>query len=100
MQLMTVGCSPYFVATSTPSWTCVPSCSCVSTLPMSCSSAPRFASWTSSFSSEEHTSELQSHSDLRCRLLLQKKTKFVHMSDDQASRVTPYPRRTPGLPPP
>src|SRR2546427_523117 len=41
MQLMTVGCSPYFVATSTPSSTCVPSCSCVSTLPMSCNSAPR-----------------------------------------------------------
>src|SRR6185437_319914 len=51
MQLMTVGCSPCLVATSTPSWTCVPSCSCVSTLPMSCSNAPRFASWTSSFSS-------------------------------------------------
>src|SRR5437588_7447532 len=27
--------------------------------------------------SEEHTSELQSHSDLVCRLLLEKKKKFV-----------------------
>src|SRR5260221_5169560 len=37
--------------------------------------------------SEEHTSELQSHSDLVCRLLLEKKKKkhapqqFVHMKD-------------------
>src|SRR5260221_8481645 len=28
--------------------------------------------------SEEHTSELQSHSDLVCRLLLEKKKKFVN----------------------
>src|SRR5436190_4574828 len=28
--------------------------------------------------SEEHTSELQSHSDLVCRLLLEKKKKIVH----------------------
>src|SRR5260221_3849671 len=28
--------------------------------------------------SEEHTSELQSHSDLVCRLLLEKKTKASH----------------------
>src|SRR5438034_8600775 len=27
--------------------------------------------------SEEHTSELQSHSDLVCRLLLEKKNKFI-----------------------
>src|SRR5438105_5978982 len=94
MQLMTVGCSPYFVATSTPSSTCVPSCSCVSTLPMSCSSAPRFASWTSSlnsaamipasqatsfecsrrfcpYRSEEHKSELQSTLELVWRLVLE-----------------------------
>src|SRR5438034_3408456 len=32
--------------------------------------APR---WSKSFRSEEHTSELQSHSDLVCRLLLEKK---------------------------
>ena len=44
MQLMTVAFSPYLVATSTPSCTCVPSFSWVSTLPMSCSSAPRLAS--------------------------------------------------------
>src|SRR5260221_10690635 len=29
--------------------------------------------------SEEHTSELQSHSDLVCRLLLEKKKKLKHM---------------------
>src|SRR5438034_7288364 len=32
----------------------------------------------SSFRSEEHTSELQSHSDLVCRLLLEKKKKYRH----------------------
>src|SRR5438034_4785526 len=30
------------------------------------------------FRSEEHTSELQSHSDLVCRLLLEKKKKNIH----------------------
>src|SRR5438132_4875099 len=37
--------------------------------------------------SEEHTSELQSHSDLVCRLLLEKKKKNMHdVSDQQAGR--------------
>src|SRR5260221_8154637 len=31
-------------------------------------------SWAATMRSEEHTSELQSHSDLVCRLLLEKKT--------------------------
>src|SRR5438034_5365954 len=31
--------------------------------------------------SEEHTSELQSHSDLVCRLLLEKKNKHTHKND-------------------
>src|SRR5260221_5294005 len=33
--------------------------------------------------SEEHTSELQSHSDLVCRLLLEKKTNDVHSDSDR-----------------
>src|SRR5260221_1795061 len=33
------------------------------------------AAWTPAPRSEEHTSELQSHSDLVCRLLLEKKKK-------------------------
>src|SRR5438034_4694054 len=33
--------------------------------------------------SEEHTSELQSHSDLVCRLLLEKKKKITHGSRDK-----------------
>src|SRR5437588_8590726 len=33
------------------------------------------APWTNWWRSEEHTSELQSHSDLVCRLLLEKKNK-------------------------
>src|SRR5438034_11322551 len=40
------------------------------------------ANWTAGFMpaayrSEEHTSELQSHSDLVCRLLLEKKKKYI-----------------------
>src|SRR5436190_15476474 len=38
--------------------------------------------------SEEHTSELQSHSDLVCRLLLEKKKKFanhLHLDDFEMS---------------
>src|SRR5260221_7071029 len=37
--------------------------------------------------SEEHTSELQSHSDLVCRLLLEKKKKHLHQREhDSANR--------------
>src|SRR5260221_10598782 len=36
--------------------------------------------------SEEHTSELQSHSDLVCRLLLEKKKKHHHNPRDLKSR--------------
>src|SRR5438034_8177596 len=39
-------------------------------------------SYTKEFRSEEHTSELQSHSDLVCRLLLEKKNKKL----EQVSR--------------
>src|SRR5436190_9512820 len=39
--------------------------------------------------SEEHTSELQSHSDLVCRLLLEKKKKKTH---NTTSRQTRTPR--------
>src|SRR5260221_10400043 len=38
-------------------------------------SAPRFDAAAVELRSEEHTSELQSHSDLVCRLLLEKKKK-------------------------
>src|SRR5260221_5228626 len=39
--------------------------------------------------SEEHTSELQSHSDLVCRLLLEKKN---HSSTNRLSTTRPYSR--------
>src|SRR5260221_7825757 len=39
----------------------------------SCEEGETRSSCTLSFRSEEHTSELQSHSDLVCRLLLEKK---------------------------
>src|SRR5438034_3741330 len=41
-------------------------------------SFPSKARAPSPFRSEEHTSELQSHSDLVCRLLLEKKKKKTH----------------------
>src|SRR5438034_6035897 len=40
--------------------------------------------------SEEHTSELQSHSDLVCRLLLEKKKKNTHRNTSQ--NETSYPK--------
>src|SRR5260221_5172196 len=40
--------------------------------------------------SEEHTSELQSHSDLVCRLLLEQKNREVPLrADDQGARPRP-----------
>src|SRR5260221_5903881 len=38
--------------------------------------------------SEEHTSELQSHSDLVCRLLLEKKKKTTVQSDEDSTHVS------------
>src|SRR5438132_7309771 len=43
--------------------------------------------------SEEHTSELQSHSDLVCRLLLEKKKKSHHTTICRPSWPTPASRR-------
>src|SRR5260221_5069939 len=42
--------------------------------------------------SEEHTSELQSHSDLVCRLLLEKKKKRKHTQGRQVSTTQMYGR--------
>src|SRR5260221_4744028 len=44
--------------------------------------------------SEEHTSELQSHSDLVCRLLLEKKTRVLVMTD---RRFAPCPLELPNV---
>src|SRR5260221_1488502 len=47
------------------------------------------------FRSEEHTSELQSHSDLVCRLLLEKKKQIDYTRDTllrQVVRALPYLR--------
>src|SRR5260221_1338540 len=41
--------------------------------------------FTITFRSEEHTSELQSHSDLVCRLLLEKKTLSRNLLSDMSS---------------
>src|SRR5438034_165300 len=40
------------------------------------------------FRSEEHTSELQSHSDLVCRLLLEKKNKKIHIQTSTKPKIT------------
>src|SRR2546421_3138599 len=59
----------------------------------------------SSDRSEEHTSELQSRSDLVCRLLLEKKKTHVtgpraYQRDGSASHATSaIPRTSPSLPP-
>src|SRR5277367_7032764 len=46
--------------------------------------------------SEEHTSELQSHHDLVCRLLLEKKNKKIiqNMSNNNQSKTTTKPTHT------
>src|SRR5260370_14548400 len=43
--------------------------------------------WSDKFRSEEHTSELQSHLNLVCRLLLEKKKKNVHIAFDDREVV-------------
>src|SRR5260221_8181900 len=47
--------------------------------------------WTGYARSEEHTSELQSHSDLVCRLLLEKKKKQQHKCTARLSRYISKP---------
>src|SRR5436190_12280874 len=64
------------------------SCAATPTSRRSAGSTPRPA--TSSTRSEEHTSELQSHSDLVCRLLLEKKKKEI--TDYQQNESTAHPQ--------
>src|SRR5438034_3313863 len=49
---------------------------------------------SSSFRSEEHTSELQSHSDLVCRLLLEKKNKHNRQRIQQYKYSVPRSTQT------
>src|SRR6202021_625006 len=56
------------------------------------------AHWAGSDRSEEHTSELQSHSDLVCRLLLEKKNnqllpRRIHRRELTRTRPDPFPPR-------
>src|SRR2546427_7935449 len=56
--------------------------------------APRHCTgrWTRWARSEEHTSELQSQSNLVCRLLLEKKkNKIIGLVDDEAVSMVLYP---------
>src|SRR5260370_14804673 len=46
--------------------------------------------------SEEHTSELQSHLNLVCRLLLEKKKHTLLLSPSRAASRAPVPRRPAG----
>src|SRR5260221_7344199 len=50
--------------------------------------------------SEEHTSELQSHSDLVCRLLLEKKTAHLPTPPTPPPPLPPSPPTHPPSPPP
>src|SRR5438034_5402600 len=68
--------------------------SCFSTSRAAASRTARSRSNKSSVRSEEHTSELQSHSDLVCRLLLEKKKKKLiicnyKLVQTDGSRVDP-----------
>src|SRR2546421_741399 len=47
---------------------------------------PAGSGWSASRRSEEHTSELQSRSDLVCRLLLEKKKKNIHNLREEVAR--------------
>src|SRR5260221_12301128 len=59
-----------------------PKCPCSRARPSPCPSGGTGSATSSRRRSEEHTSELQSHSDLVCRLLLEKKKK-----EDKSARV-------------
>src|SRR2546427_7239015 len=51
------------------------------------SPSPAARAWMSAARSEEHTSELQSQSNLVCRLLLEKKKKYTHISPHEVSET-------------
>src|SRR5438034_7143676 len=58
----------------------------------------RVATVLSGLRSEEHTSELQSHSDLVCRLLLEKKNADSHVPEDRLGRdIARVQQRAPTL---
>src|SRR5437588_10661645 len=60
-----------------------------STAPSNCATCRRSSTRAAgTCRSEEHTSELQSHSDLVCRLLLEKKKKTNKTTRRQTSRYT------------
>src|SRR5437667_5255588 len=59
--------------------------------PSSSTPAPTTPTWKARPRSEEHTSELQSHHDLVCRLLLEKKKEQNYMTDTETSNT---PTRT------
>src|SRR5438034_7236818 len=50
------------------------------------------ATWTEAKRSEEHTSELQSHSDLVCRLLLEKKKQNAQSPTHPHDKATRTPK--------
>src|SRR5260370_21800126 len=51
-----------------------------------CRWAPRWSIWPARWRSEEHTSELQSHLNLVCRLLLEKKKNMKYSDIDRCRR--------------
>src|SRR3954462_13099511 len=57
---------------------------------------PSSACKTCALRSEEHTSELQSHDNLECRLLLEKKKTSALCAADRHRPVTPYSSQATG----
>src|SRR5438034_8686285 len=80
-ELVRYAC-PHMIAVIAPAWSRPWSLSYGS--PIDISRPPRFANPRS----EEHTSELQSHSDLVCRLLLEKKKNNHHQKKQYARKTT------------
>src|SRR5260370_17866267 len=70
------------------------SSACTSARPWGGSRSPAITVRCGSARSEEHTSELQSHLNLVCRLLLEKKKKYKPTIQDDRSLLTPTLRYT------
>src|SRR5437588_9178266 len=80
-------CSAWVSATTPRKTSARPRAPSPAGTPMTTRAASRMSS---SVRSEEHTSELQSHSDLVCRLLLEKKKKkkYIEKDDDYKNILT------------
>src|SRR5260370_16466224 len=67
--------------------------------PTSATARPWPDCWPSTGRSEEHTSELQSHLNLVCRLLLEKKKNKASLFPNSTLHLPPHPLALPPSPP-